>query len=119
VFAVSIDRPEAARKLRQDLNLTFLILSDPRMEVTRAYQMKGEGMEMSDIGKLLSFIVGVAILITSGPAGAADPLAAMRVVLTERGKEVPDFTLPDPEGNHVGLRDFRGKVVLLTFFTTW
>lgn len=50
VFAVSIDRPEAARKLRQDFNLTYPILSDPRMEVIRAYQMKGEGMDMGDMG---------------------------------------------------------------------
>ena len=53
VFAVSIDRPEAARKLRQDFNLTFLILSDSKMEVTRAYQMKGERMEMSDMGYVI------------------------------------------------------------------
>ena len=53
VFAVSIDRPEVAKKLRQDLNLTYPILSDPGMEVTRAYQMKGERMEMSDMGYVI------------------------------------------------------------------
>ncbi|OGB88365.1 MAG: hypothetical protein A3G35_11450 [candidate division NC10 bacterium RIFCSPLOWO2_12_FULL_66_18] len=52
-FAVSIDRPEAARKLRQNFNLTFPILSDSKMEVTRAYQMKGERMEMSDMGYVI------------------------------------------------------------------
>lgn len=53
VFAVSIDRPEVARKLRQDLKLSYPILSDPRMEVTRAYRMKGERMEMSDMGYVI------------------------------------------------------------------
>ncbi|MBI4571714.1 MAG: peroxiredoxin family protein [candidate division NC10 bacterium] len=53
VFAVSIDRPEVARKLRQDLTLSYPILSDPRMEVTRAYRMKGERMEMSDMGYVI------------------------------------------------------------------
>jgi len=53
VFAVSIDRPEVAKKLRQDLNLTHPILSDPGMEVTRAYHMKGERMEMSDMGYVI------------------------------------------------------------------
>ena len=64
--------------------------------------------------------VAVVILLTSGRAAiAADPLASMGVVTTERGKEAPDFTLPDPEEKRKGLRDFRGKVVVLTFFTTW
>jgi cytochrome oxidase Cu insertion factor (SCO1/SenC/PrrC family) len=70
----------------------------------------------------LVILAGIAVfplLTSSGAAGTADPLAAMQVVLTERGKEAPEFALPDPEGKRVSLRDFRGKVVLLTFFTTW
>ncbi len=58
-------------------------------------------------------------LVPMSPGRAADPLSVMQVVLTERGREAADFTLPDPEGKRMGLRDFRGKVVLLTFFTTW
>ena len=64
--------------------------------------------------------VSVLLFPISSLGGApADPLAAMGVVLTERGNEPPDFTLPDPDGKRIGLRDFRGKIVLLTFFTTW
>ncbi|GEM_PF-530915 len=73
-------------------------------------------------GWLLVILAGIAVpplLTSSGAAGTADPLAAMQVVLAERGKEAPEFALPDPEGKRVSLRDFRGKVVLLTFFTTW
>lgn len=71
--------------------------------------------------KLASLVaVAVMILLTFSISGvAADPLAAMQVLVTERGKEAPDFALPDSEGKRMGLRDFRGKVVLLTFFTTW
>jgi cytochrome oxidase Cu insertion factor (SCO1/SenC/PrrC family) len=66
------------------------------------------------------FAVAVVVLLTSGRAAiAADPLATMGVALAERGKEAPDFTLPDPEGKRMSLRDFRGMVVVLTFFTTW
>ena len=31
----------------------------------------------------------------------------------------PDFTLYDLDGNKVSLSQFRGKTVLLGFFTTW
>jgi peroxiredoxin len=50
VLAVSIDPPDVATRLTRDLNLPFPILSDPRMEVIRAFGMKGEGMDMADMG---------------------------------------------------------------------
>ena len=31
----------------------------------------------------------------------------------------PDFTLPDPAGKKVSLKDFRGKLVMLNFWATW
>lgn len=50
VLGISVDTPEAAARLVNELNLPFAILSDPRMEVIRAYGMKGEGMDMADMG---------------------------------------------------------------------
>lgn len=47
---MSIDRPEDARALRQDLGLTFPILSDPDMRVIRALGMQGEMRNMGDMG---------------------------------------------------------------------
>jgi len=35
------------------------------------------------------------------------------------GMEAPDFTLPDPAGNPVHLRDLRGKVIVVDFWATW
>jgi len=31
----------------------------------------------------------------------------------------PDFTLPDPGGKKISLKDYRGKVVFLNFWATW
>jgi cytochrome c biogenesis protein CcmG, thiol:disulfide interchange protein DsbE len=35
------------------------------------------------------------------------------------GREAPDFTLPDLDGNQIALSDFRGEVVLINFWATW
>ncbi len=37
----------------------------------------------------------------------------------EVGREAPDFTLPDLEGNQNALSDHRGEVVLINFWATW
>ncbi len=50
VLGISNDTPQAATKMALELGLTFPILTDVRMEVIRAFQMKGEGMDMADMG---------------------------------------------------------------------
>ena len=50
VFAVSIDKPDQARQVAQEFKLSFPVLSDPEMQVIRPYGMKGERMEMADLG---------------------------------------------------------------------
>lgn len=53
VLGISNDMPETSARLAQELGLSFPILSDPRMEVIRGYRMKGEGMEMADMGYVI------------------------------------------------------------------
>ena len=50
VLGMSIDKPEAAGTLARELGLTFPLLSDPSMGVIRRYGMKGDGMQMADMG---------------------------------------------------------------------
>lgn len=50
VLGISNDTPQATTKMAQELGLTFPILTDVRMEVIRAFGMKGEGMDMADMG---------------------------------------------------------------------
>ena len=33
-----------------------------------------------------------------------------------KGKKAPDFTLPSDQGGDVGLKDFKGKKVVLYFY---
>ena len=51
-----------------------------------------------------------------------EPVSAAKILtkgLLPVGAQAPDFTLRTPTGTRVGLRDLRGKAVLLEFFATW
>jgi cytochrome oxidase Cu insertion factor (SCO1/SenC/PrrC family) len=48
-----------------------------------------------------------------------DPIAAAGVFKYSEGTIAPSFIIEDLEGNRVRLKDFRGKVALITFWTTW
>ena len=51
------------------------------------------------------------------PASAASPPSNPN--LLKAGTKAPAFTLKTPTGEKVSLSDFRGKAVLLEFFSTW
>jgi peroxiredoxin len=72
-----------------------------------------------------SNVAAIAILILAGAIalfawawsnerGDADSGENVRV-----GREAPDFSLPDLDGNEVALSDHRGEVVLINFWATW
>jgi cytochrome oxidase Cu insertion factor (SCO1/SenC/PrrC family) len=48
-----------------------------------------------------------------------DPIAAAGVFKYSEGTNAPGFIIEDLGGNRVRLKDFRDKVVLITFWTTW
>jgi cytochrome oxidase Cu insertion factor (SCO1/SenC/PrrC family) len=50
---------------------------------------------------------------------AEDPMSAAGVLKYSPGITAPGFTIRDMEGRTIQLEDFRGKVVLLNFWTTW
>ena len=67
----------------------------------------------------------VALVITaltvgfSGPAlGAEELFAALGVQRPANPSPAPDLALPSLDGRTVHIKDFRGKVVLLSFFAT-
>lgn len=64
-------------------------------------------------------VVAVLICIAAVAPADARHLAALGAVELKEPLTAPDFTLPTPSGGSMGLRDFRGKLVLLTFWATW
>jgi cytochrome oxidase Cu insertion factor (SCO1/SenC/PrrC family) len=53
------------------------------------------------------------------PVAAADPISDAGILRFLEKIDAPGFALDNLEGKQVALKDFRGKVVLLDFWTTW
>ncbi|HMI89461.1 MAG TPA: TlpA disulfide reductase family protein [Polyangiaceae bacterium] len=60
----------------------------------------------------------VAMARDSETRRACVPICAMRPTYAGRNRTAPDFVLPDADGNQVHLSQFRGKTVILNFWTT-
>jgi hypothetical protein len=60
-------------------------------------------------------MVGASLSVEAQP----HPLAAMNGVAATPPAPAPDVAFQTLEGHRVGLGAFRGRPVLLTFFTTW
>lgn len=72
------------------------------------------------LGILIFLALGGGLAGLNGQADAGEHYPrALGVLTTEQGREAPDFTLRDPAGKVHRLRDYRGRVVLLGFGTTW
>lgn len=80
------------------------------------------------IPKILSFtflIVLGTILVFSLKGKTAyrssnqDLMGSMNISKVAKKIEAPDFMLKDLMGETIRLSDYRGKVVLLNFWTTW
>lgn len=72
---------------------------------------------MAPGGVFLAALLSLAV----GPVRAAgeDLFRALKIVRFSKPVTPPDFSLPDLGGKAVKLSDFRGKVLLLNFWTTW
>jgi len=61
-----------------------------------------------------------ALLAPWGSLDAAkDPLSAAGVQKIKVRIGAPEFAIEDLNGREVALKDFRGKVVMVDFWTTW
>ncbi len=76
-------------------------------------------------GKPLSISLSVLLLFlllgldfpAEGREG--DLYTKIRISLIKGDKRAPDFSLTDLHGGKIGLKQFRGKIILLNFWATW
>lgn len=64
----------------------------------------------------------LALILATHHSSAKDPATNGPIVTPKRakiGSVAPDFRLPDLDGKPVALSQFRGRVVVLTFFASW
>jgi cytochrome oxidase Cu insertion factor (SCO1/SenC/PrrC family) len=67
-----------------------------------------------------AWLSALLLLAAAEPTGAASHWTrALGVFPAKAGEEAPDFVLTSTDGKRVELRALRGKVVLLSFGTTW
>lgn len=68
---------------------------------------------------VVGLTAAVLALAVAGARAATPDFASMQVVPYEPRKPAPSFALPDLDGKTVRLEDFRGKVLMLVFWTSW
>jgi len=59
IVGISVDNPEESRRMAQKLGLAFPLLSDPKKEVIRKYDLlhTGGGPKASDISRPAEFLI--------------------------------------------------------------
>lgn len=72
-------------------------------------------------GRLLPAVIFAvcSALLPAHAAGAPDYKLIPKLQEIKDHPPAPDFTLPDPGGRKLSLKDYRGKVVFLAFWATW
>jgi cytochrome oxidase Cu insertion factor (SCO1/SenC/PrrC family) len=74
---------------------------------------------VTSLTRVFGLVMASVIVGAIGLAQAAeDPFDSLAVQRLAQRAPAPDLALPSLEGKTVHLKDFRGKVVLLGFFTT-
>ena len=76
--------------------------------------------QMNDDAEMMQQLYGkLKPEVQRGPIGAYIAQQVAETMRSPLGKELPDFSQADPDGNMVSLKSFRGKYVLIDFWASW
>lgn len=76
-------------------------------------------MKYSKLVKTCYFFAPLALLLWVSPGEAINYKLVPNLEEMKDRSPAPEFTLPNPAGKKVALKEFRGKLVLLNFWATW
>ncbi len=78
----------------------------------------GAVMKIKYMLPIIGAVLAVS-LIGGSAAASEDPFKAAGFFQFRENIQAPPFRAEDLEGRQVKLEDFRGKIVILFFWTTW
>jgi len=81
--------------------------------------VKGKKMNYSDGVKVCALPFVLALVLWASPGEAVNYKLVPNLEEVKDHPAAPEFTLANPAGKRVALKDFRGKLVLLNFWATW
>lgn len=115
-FTDSLD-VEYANVMRDYNNAALTFIGEHPDEILSAYMLRSELRMHPDNKAAQSAFYGLSETIQNTPAGKdiRDIIDKSRKV--EIGKSAPDFTINDIYNNNINLSDFKGKYVLLNFWS--
>ena len=76
-------------------------------------------MSHSKVVKASLFYAALGLFLWVSPGEAINYKRVHNLEQIKDRSPAPEFTLPNPAGKKVSLKDFRGKLVLLNFWASW
>lgn len=68
---------------------------------------------------LCTALIVLSSLCFSAEGGKDDLFSKIKIIPVKGDKRAPDFSLKDLNGNKVGIKQFKGKIIFLNFWATW
>ncbi len=116
VFIDSLDR-EYANVIQEYNNMALSFIAEHPDEILSAYMLRSELRMHPDNSAAHNAFSGLSESIKITPVGKDIEEIINKSRRVEIGKDAPDFSIQDMNGDIINLSDFRGKYVLLNFWS--
>ncbi|MDU1906202.1 MAG: TlpA disulfide reductase family protein [Dysgonomonas sp.] len=115
-FIDSLDR-EYANVIQEYNNMALSFIAEHPDEILSAYMLRSELRMHPDNRAAHSAFTGLSESVKNTPVGKDIGEIINKSRRVEIGKDAPDFSIKDMNGDIINLSDFRGKYVLLNFWS--